>query len=169
MHILKQSTTASVLVGPVLDAAGAAYTSAVIGDFNITKNGTSAAMAAAATATHNHNGHYIIALTTGNTDTVGRVAITMNNSTYAMAVARFEVLAAAIFDVIVTNALSAARALDSVADTSLTLNDALHCAVAGAVGQEAVVGTAYTVKTPSTATTLRTFTLDSSGSPTSRS
>jgi hypothetical protein len=67
-----------------------------------------------------------------------------------------------------TQALSAARALDSVADTSLTLNDAMHCAVAAEAGKESVVGTTYTVKTPSTGTTLRTFTLDSGSAPTSR-
>ena len=67
-----------------------------------------------------------------------------------------------------TQALAAARALDSVADTSLTLNDALHCAIAAAAGQETVVSTAYTVKTPHTATALRTFTLDSATAPTQR-
>ena len=41
MHLLKQSTAASILVGPVLDSSGAAYTGMAIGDFNITKNGTS--------------------------------------------------------------------------------------------------------------------------------
>jgi len=64
--------------------------------------------------------------------------------------------------------LAAARALDSIADTALTLNDAFHCAIAAAAGKETVVGTAYTIKTPSTATVLRTFTLDSGSAPTSR-
>lgn len=68
-----------------------------------------------------------------------------------------------------TQALSAARALDAIADTSLTLNDALHCAIAAEAGKQAVSGTSYTVKTPSTGTVLRTFTLDSGTSPTSRS
>ncbi len=68
-----------------------------------------------------------------------------------------------------TQQLSAARALDSIADTSLTLNDALHCAVAGAAGKQSVVGTAYTIETPSTGTVLRTFTLDSGSAPTERS
>lgn len=111
MQFLKQSTAASILVGPVLDSAGASYTSAVIGDFNITKNGTSAAMAAAATATHDHNGMYVIALTTGNTDTLGRVDISLNKSTYAMSVFRYEVLTASTFDAIVTNAATAAGGL----------------------------------------------------------
>jgi hypothetical protein len=103
MQFLKQSTAASVIVGPVLDADGNAYTSAVIGDFNLTKNGTTAALAAAATATHSHNGNYIIALTTGNTDTLGRLAISMNRATYGMTIFRYEVLAANQFDAIVTN------------------------------------------------------------------
>jgi hypothetical protein len=103
MQFLKQSTAASVIVGPVLDADGNPYTGAVIGDFNITKNGTTAALAAAATATHSHNGHYVIALTTGNTDTLGRLAISMNRATYGMTIFRYDVLAANQFDAIVTN------------------------------------------------------------------
>jgi hypothetical protein len=64
--------------------------------------------------------------------------------------------------------LSAARALDAVADTSLTLNDAAHAAIAGAAGKESCSGTAYLVKTPSTGTVIRSFQLDSATSPTSR-
>lgn len=70
--------------------------------------------------------------------------------------------------VTLSQALSSARNVGSVADTSLTLNDALHCAIAAAAGQQTVVSTTYTVKTPSTATTLRSFTLDSGTNPTSR-
>ena len=64
--------------------------------------------------------------------------------------------------------LNAARALDTVADTALTLNDAFHCAVANAAGKESVSGTTYLIQTPSTGTILRTFTLDSGSSPTER-
>jgi hypothetical protein len=103
MQFLKQSTAATVEVGPVLDADGNAYTSAVIGDFNITKNGTTAALASPATATHSHNGTYLVALTTGNTDTLGRLSISMNKATYGMTIFRYEVLAANQFDAIVTN------------------------------------------------------------------
>ena len=103
MQPLKQSTAATVLVGPVLDSTGAAYTGMAIGDFNITKNGTTAAMAATATATHSHEGHYLIALTTGNSDTLGRLDISCNKSTYAMPPGRFEVLTATAFDTLVTN------------------------------------------------------------------
>jgi len=117
MQFLKQSTAASVIVGPVLDADGNAYTSAVIGDFNLTKNGTTAALAAAATATHSHNGNYIIALTAGNTDTLGRLAISMNKSTYGMTIFRYDVLTANQFDALVTNGnVTPAAIADSVWD-----------------------------------------------------
>lgn len=63
----------------------------------------------------------------------------------------------------------APRDLGVVADAALTVGDCLVAAVSGAAGKEAVVGTAYTVKTPSTGTTIRAFTLDSATAPTSRS
>jgi hypothetical protein len=64
--------------------------------------------------------------------------------------------------------LAAPRALDGVADGSLTVGDAQWAAICAAAGKESVVGTAYKVMTPATGTALRTFTLDNSSSPTSR-
>lgn len=66
-------------------------------------------------------------------------------------------------------ALSAPRALDAIADGSITVNDALWCAVAASAGKEdASSGTSLVVQTPSTGTTLRTFTLTAvAGTPTS--
>ena len=120
MQVLKQSTTATILVGPVLDADGAAYTAAVIGDFNITKNGSTAAMASAATATHSHNGMYLIALTTGNTDTLGRLDVSMNKATYGMTNHRYEVLSANQFDALVTNGtVTPAAIADAVLEESI--------------------------------------------------
>lgn len=115
MHLLKQSVAATVLVGPVLDAAGAAVTGALATtDFKITKNGTVVAMNTNNTVTHDHNGHYLIILSqTGTPDnnTVGRLAITMANVLYAMSKMHYEVLAATTFDAIVTNAAGAASGL----------------------------------------------------------
>ncbi len=65
--------------------------------------------------------------------------------------------------------LSAPRALDTVNDNALTINDGLVAAICGAAGQQAVSGTAYTIATPHTATPIRTFTLNSSTAPTTRS
>lgn len=60
------------------------------------------------------------------------------------------------------------RALDSVLDGALTTGDALVAALCGAAGKEQVAGTAYLVKTPSTGTTIRTFTLNDATTPTQR-
>ena len=60
------------------------------------------------------------------------------------------------------------RALDAVADGSLTVGDCLVAAVCGAAGKETVSGTSYVVKTPSTGTVIRTFALDSATLPTAR-
>jgi hypothetical protein len=99
-------------------------------------------------------------------------AATSSRSTYAGgAVASVTGAVGSVTSAVTVNlgqTLNAARALDAIADTSLTVNDALHCAISGTVGKESVTGLTYLVKTPSTGTTLRTFTLDSSSSPTSR-
>jgi len=64
------------------------------------------------------------------------------------------------YSFLLTQALGAARALDSVADTSLTVNDALQCAVGSISAQmDASGGTTLVIKTASTGTTLRTKTL----------
>jgi hypothetical protein len=116
MQLLKQSTAATVLVGPV-SSADAAYTGAAIGDFNITKNGTTAALASPATATHSHNGYYLIALGTGNVDTLGRVDISLNATAYFMTLQRYTVVTANQFDTLITNGTATPAAIaDAVWD-----------------------------------------------------
>jgi hypothetical protein len=63
--------------------------------------------------------------------------------------------------------LGAPRALDTIADGAMQINDALWAAIGAGVGQHnASSGTNMTVKTPSTGTTLRTYTLTTvSGTP----
>lgn len=95
----KQSTAATLIVGPILDSAGAEYASAVIGDLSISKNGgTLTALAAAATLTHIANGQYTLVMTTGNLDTLGRLQITCNKSTYQMPPIGLNVVPAMVFD-----------------------------------------------------------------------
>ena len=101
MLFAKQSTAATVDIGPALDSAGAEYTGLVIGDLTISKNGTRAAMASAATLTHATNGIYTLVMTTGNTDTLGRLQITCNKSTYQVPQMQIAVLTAKVFDSIV--------------------------------------------------------------------
>lgn len=111
MQKLKQSTAFTTIVGPILDADGVEYASAVIGDLSITKNGTTAAMASSATLTYIANGYYTLVGTTGNSDTAGRVDIHCNKSTYQMPPRSFEVLPGTTFDAMITNAAGAAGGL----------------------------------------------------------
>ncbi len=100
MQELKQSTAATVTVGPILDPDGLEYTGAVIGDLSIRKHdGSVAAMAAAATLTHSANGEYTLVTTTGNTDTIGRLQIHCNKSGYQMPKYEGMVLHANVYDV----------------------------------------------------------------------
>jgi len=95
----KQSTAATLIVGPILDSAGAEYTGAVISDLSISKNGgTLTALAAAATLTHIANGQYTLVMTTGNLDTLGRLQITCNRATYQMPPVGLTVVPAMVFD-----------------------------------------------------------------------
>jgi hypothetical protein len=103
MQLLKQSTTASLTIGPVLDSAGAEYTGAVIGDISISKNGTTSALGSPATLTHIGNGFYTLALATGNTDTLGRLSLYCNKSTYQMPPRHLTVVTAEVFDTLITN------------------------------------------------------------------
>lgn len=103
MHLLRQSTAATVLVGPVLDSTGAAVTAAVVGDFKIGKEGSTATLSGA-TVTHDGNGYYRIALTTGNTDTVGRLTIYSGNTSHSMGVRALMVLLPSVYDALVANA-----------------------------------------------------------------
>ena len=152
---LKQSTAASCIIGPILDSTGAEYASAVIGDLSISKNGgTLTAMASAATLTHIANGMYTLAMTTGNTDTVGRVEISCNKSTYQMPQKNLLVLLASVFDALITNATNGTGGL--IAATAAV------SAVAGYVGASgaAINGTnANTLSSHDPGATIGTSTL----------
>ena len=98
MGVLKQSTAITVLVGPVLDSTGAAKTNEVVGSIKVTKNGTVGAANGSATLTHDHAGKYKLALTTGDTDTVGLLEVSLNSGTNDMPVQRFNVIDGDVYD-----------------------------------------------------------------------
>jgi hypothetical protein len=135
MKLLKQSTTATVVVGPVLDANGAAVTTAVVGDFRIAKNGTPATLSGA-TVTHDANGYYTIALTTSNTDTVGRLEIYSGNTAQATAVHSWLILLASVFDAIQTNATNSTGGLVTATGNVTALAGAISTLTAGGVRTE---------------------------------
>jgi hypothetical protein len=99
--LLKISTATTVTIGPVLDADGAAVTTAVVTNFSIVKNGSSAALTTE-TLTHLANGYYTLALTSGNTNTLGNLEVFVNNTAMSMTVFRYNVIAAQVYDSIVS-------------------------------------------------------------------
>ena len=170
---LRVSTAAAVLVGPVLDSSGTAVTAGVVvGDFTLTKNGTAAALAAPATATHSHNGHWLVSLGVGNTDTLGRAVLSVNNASYAMSTANFDVISAVSYNRLVTGLLGSPRALDNAPDATMSLDDADWSAIGQGVGRWTFTTTvtpsgAQAITTPA-GTLLRTLAIDSLVAPTSR-
>jgi len=118
MRIFKQSTAATISIGPCLDSAGAEYTGLVIGDLTITKAGTSAAMASAATLTHTSNGHYDLVFTTGNLDTLGTLRVRCNKATYQIPPIEGTVWPATAYDAVITNGTLASTTSGRVIDTT---------------------------------------------------
>ena len=135
---LKQSTSAVVLVGPVLDASGVAVATAVIGDFTLTKNGTSAAMSGN-TISHSHNGHYAITLTTANTDTIGRLTISVNNTAQAMPVFRWDICQPSVYDALFANAVNTTGGLPAATGAISALAGAVSTLTAAGVRSELAV------------------------------
>lgn len=164
MQILKQSTVATLYVGPVLDSAGAAVTSAVVGDFRLVKNGTAATLSGA-TVTHDANGYYTIALTTTNTDTLGRLTIAVGNTSMSMATHRYTVMLASVFDMLITNGLvDLADAILSRNVSNVEATAPEHClaTVVLAMLEHAISGTTLTIRRTNGSTTHYTKTLTTS-------
>jgi hypothetical protein len=101
--IIRQATARAILVGPVLDAAGAAKTDEVVGSIKVTKNGTVGSVDGAATLTHDHAGKYRLALTASDTDTVGILEISLNSGTNDMPVKGLNVVEQPIWDALFAN------------------------------------------------------------------
>lgn len=99
--LLKQSTAQTVVIGPILDADGVAVTTAVVTNISIAKNGSAAALTTE-TLTHLANGYYTLALTSGNTNTLGNLEVFVNNTAMSMTVFRWNVIAAQVYDSIVS-------------------------------------------------------------------
>lgn len=97
---IKQNVAKTVYVGPVLDASGAAVTTAVQADFRLVKNGVPAVMSGA-TVSHDVNGFYTIALSGTNTNTIGTLDIGIGNSAMSMSNHRFLVLNPTTYDVLI--------------------------------------------------------------------
>lgn len=108
----KQSTAFTVTVGPVLDSTGAEYTGLAVTDLKLRKHDDDeAALNASATLTATSNGRYTLVGTTSDTDTLGRLEIYCDKSTYQMPQKEFMVIPATVYDALVTNAANATGGL----------------------------------------------------------
>lgn len=121
MLIVRQSTARTVTVGPVLDADGVAVTTATVGDFKLSKNGGApAALNGSATLTHRNTGHYSLALTTSDTDTIGSAEVVIDATTNACPPKELSVLDEAVYDVLFgTTAPSTYAGADTSGTTTL--------------------------------------------------
>ena len=155
MQLLKQSTASTVYVGPVLDSAGAAVTTAALGDFRLIKNGTAATLTGA-TVKHDANGYYTVALTTTNTDTTGRLTLAVGNTAMSMSTHRFSVLLASVYDALITNATNATGGLPtatgSIAGLAGTIATTTNITAATGVVLSGVTHTGAVIPTVSTVT-----------------
>ncbi len=98
----KLSTAKTILFGPVLDADGAEYTGAVVGDVKICKNnGTPAALNGSATLTSKTVGLYELVLTTSDISGVGVTTLVLSKTTYVAPPVRLDVLPALVYDSLV--------------------------------------------------------------------
>ena len=155
MQYLKQSTAATIEISPVLNSDGTADTATSLTntDFLLSKNGTASALHTTATAaplaTGDLQGTRLVTLDTTDTGTVGRLKVWIKHTGLASGLAEYEVLAAATFDAIVTNAAGAASGLaimpasgNPKADVDTIKGQAVTCAAPTTV--LASVGTAAT-------------------------
>lgn len=101
MLYLRQSTASqSVLIGPFVDTDGAAVTGLTIdaADIRLSKNGANIVGKNSGGGTHDELGMYAITLDATDTDTVGRLQLTVAETGALIVYHEFQVLEEAIFD-----------------------------------------------------------------------
>jgi hypothetical protein len=116
---LKQSTACTITLGPFVDDTDGktAETGLTISqaDVRLRKNGGAAAQANEATsATHDENGYYSKPLSTTDTNTAGRLLVSVSESGALPVWHEFTVLPAAVYDGLITGTL-----FDDIADAML--------------------------------------------------
>jgi hypothetical protein len=147
MIIARQSTARTVIVGPILDASGVAVTDGVVADLKISKNGAApAALNGSATLTHRHTGHYSLALTASDLDTVGSAQVAIDDTVNGMQPKDINVIEEVIYDAMF--AASANAFTGSAGSTTLTAlaGGSITAAViaTGAVDADAIAADAVT-------------------------
>src|SRR5687767_8512651 len=101
MLYLKQSTASqAVLIGPFVDTDGAAVTGLTIdaADIRLSKNGANIVGKNSGGGTHDELGMYTITFDATDTDTVGRLQLTVAETGALIVYHEFQVLEEAVFD-----------------------------------------------------------------------
>ncbi len=106
MQFLKADTATTIRIGPFVDDTDGvtAETGLTISqaDVRLSKNGAAAAQKADATsATHDENGYYRVPLNATDTNTEGTLDVCVNETGALPVIAKFEVLAAEVYDSVV--------------------------------------------------------------------
>jgi hypothetical protein len=129
------------MVGPVLDADGVAVTGGVVADFKISKNGGApAALNGSATLTHRHTGHYSLALTASDLDTVGQAEVVIDDTVNACPIKVITVVEEAVYDILFVASATGAVPVASIANNAITA-----AAIAtGAIDADALAADAIT-------------------------
>ena len=128
MQYLKQSTAATLKLGPFVDDADGktAETSLTIsqGDVRLSKNGGDMAQKNnASAATHDELGYYDVPLSTTDTDTLGRLRVMVSESGALPVWAEFMVLPAMIYDSLIGGSDRLDVNVTHVGDTAQTARD----------------------------------------------
>lgn len=131
MKILRQSSTATIAAGPFLDPLDGVTPVTGLADQSsssrLIKNGTGGSFTAASWA-HDGNGHYLVGLGAGDTDTLGRLRLDFSSpGSYVPVWEDFEVLSANVFDSLVAASASLTVNLAPVEGSGFTSGqDDLH-------------------------------------------
>jgi hypothetical protein len=159
MRILKQSTAATLVLGPFVDATDGvtAETGLTISqsDVRLSKNaGTFAQKGDATSCTHMENGYYSCPLSTADTGTAGILTVAVAESGALPVVVEYTVVAADVYDALVSDtgggiladaaASIGARSLGS-AYSNYTYDDALKVTLAVLAGKASGMGTSTAV------------------------
>jgi hypothetical protein len=118
LHLRQSTASQAVLIGPFVDTDGAAVTGLTIdaADIRLSKNGANIVGKNSGGGTHDELGMYSITLDATDTDTVGRLQLTVAESGALIVYHEFQVLEEAVFD-----ALYAASALGYVANAPVNV------------------------------------------------
>ncbi len=177
---VRKDTARTIVIGPILDSAGAAKTDEVVGSVLASKNGGNPTALDStgpdvATLTHKQTGYYLLYMTANDIDTLGCLEISLNSTTNTMPIVRMNVATQLAWDAMYAASGGTLPVSDSSGVTELLTR--VPDATAGEAGGLLVAGsnaaTTFATLTVSGATALSggvtTTTIAASGAVTAAS